>query len=79
MEGILCNIGSELPSGCALQTEEGNIPVSNIAFERAAREVRRATIFKQTVLNELIFHAAFVIRDVLFHSPSFLFMLLCHC
>ena len=72
MEGILCNIGSELPSGCALQTEEGNIPVSNIAFERAA-------VFKQTVLNELIFHAAFVIRDVLFHSPSFLFMLLCHC
>ena len=54
----LRNIGSKLTVRSALQTEERDVPLGNIAFERAAREVRRAAVFEQTVLNELIFHAA---------------------
>ena len=52
------DVGAELAVRRALETVERDVARGDVAFERAARDVRRLAAFEQAVLDELVFHAA---------------------
>ena len=54
----LGDVGPQLPVAGALETEEGDVAIGNVALQSAAGEVRGAAVFQQAVLDELVLHAA---------------------
>ena len=55
----LRDVRAQLAAGRALQAEERDISGSNVSFERAAGDIWSTAIFEQTVLDQLVFYAAF--------------------
>ena len=54
----LGDVGPQLPVAGALEAEEGDVAIGNVALQSAAGEVRGAAVFQQAVLDQLILHAA---------------------
>ena len=55
----LGDVGAQLAIGRALEAEEGDVAVGDVALEGAARDVRRVAVLEQAVLDQLVLHAAF--------------------
>ena len=53
------DVGAQLAVRRTLEAEEGDVAVGDVAFQRAARDIRRIAVFQQAVLDELVFYAAF--------------------
>ena len=59
----LGDVGAQLAVSRALQAEEGDVAVGDVAFERAARDVRRIAVLEQAVLDQLVLDAALAELD----------------